>query len=124
MNPFRCKSWATLFAAFMLAIVVFATDASANEIFARDLPPAALQTLVLIKQGGPFPYPKDGAVFSNREGVLPKQKRGYYHEFTVETIGAHSRGARRIVAGGEPVGATREYFFTDDHYVTFTRIKE
>lgn len=79
---------------------------------------------MLIKQGGPYPYAKDGAVFGNREGVLPKQKRGYYLEFTVKTAEAHGRGASRIVAGGVPAGTTREYFFTSDHYATFTRIKE
>ena len=39
------------------------------------------QTLALIKQGGPFPYPnKDGTTFYNREGKLPAQSQGYYRE--------------------------------------------
>jgi ribonuclease T1 len=62
-------------------------------------------------------------VFGNYEGLLPKQPRGYYHGYTVETPGAHNRGARRIVCGGakrEPVAC----FYTDDHYVSFRRIRE
>ncbi len=47
---------------------------------AVDLPPAARDTLKLIKQGGPFPYPKDGTIFGNREGRLPPRPRGYYKE--------------------------------------------
>lgn len=93
-----------------------------SEISARSLPPEAQQTLALVKQGKPLPYEKDGAVFGNYEGVLPKQKRGYYHEYTVRTPGAHNRGARRIIAGG--TGSSREYFYTDDHYVSFKRIRD
>ena len=88
-----------------------------------ELPREARITLQLIKQGGPFPYDKDGAIFGNYERLLPKQKRGYYREFTVKTPGARNRGARRIVAGGES-GAPREYFYTDDHYASFRRIQE
>jgi ribonuclease T1 len=92
-------------------------------VLVSELPREARITLQLIKQGGPFPYDKDGAVFGNYERLLPKQKRGYYREFTVKTPGARNRGARRIVAGGES-GATREYFYTDDHYASFRRIQE
>ena len=92
-------------------------------ILLSELPPEARHTLRLIRQGGPFPYEKDGSVFGNYERLLPKQKRGYYREFTVKTPGARNRGARRIVAGGE-AGAPREYFYTDDHYASFRRIQE
>ena len=88
-----------------------------------SLPPEAQQTLGLIKQGGPFPYAKDGVVFGNYEKVLPRQKRGYYHEFTVKTPRARNRGARRIISGGEPQ-TSGEYYYTDDHYATFRRIRE
>lgn len=77
----------------------------------------------MIKRGGPFPYAKDGVVFGNYEGVLPRQKRGYYHEYTVKTPRARNRGARRIISGGDPA-ASGEYYYTDDHYVTFMRIQE
>jgi len=59
----------------------------------------------------------------NYEGVLPKRKRGYYHEFTVKTPGTRGRGARRIITGGEPA-SSGEYYYTDDHYATFKRIEE
>ncbi|MBC2877639.1 MULTISPECIES: ribonuclease domain-containing protein [Streptomyces] len=82
------------------------------------LPSQAHDTLDLIDEGGPFPYPKDGTVFSNREGVLPKQGSGYYHEYTVVTPGSPDRGARRIVAGR----ADHEDFYSADHYQSFARI--
>ena len=92
-------------------------------VLVQDLPREAQSVLLLIKQGGPFPYAKDGVVFGNYEGILPRQKRGYYHEYTVKTPGARNRGARRIVAGGDPA-SSGEYYYTDDHYQSFRRIKE
>ncbi len=79
-----------------------------------DLPAEAIDTLLLISVGGPFPYDQDGATFQNREGVLPTHPRGYYHEYTVETPGSADRGARRIVTGDDG-----ERFYTDDHYESF-----
>lgn len=81
------------------------------------LPPEATETLRLIDVGGPFPYRQDGAVFENREGILPEADRGYYHEYTVETPGSADRGARRIVVGNQG-----EAYWTDDHYASFRRI--
>jgi len=66
---------------------------SANEIGVGDLPNEARDTLQLIKQGGPFPYSKDGTVFSNYEGILPGKSGGYYHEYTVIAPGSPDRGA-------------------------------
>lgn len=88
-----------------------------------SLPPEVRQTLALIKQGKPYPYAKDGVVFSNYEGVLPRQKHGYYHEFTVKTPMVGHRGAKRIIAGGNPQ-LSGEYYYSRDHYRTFQRIKE
>lgn len=105
-------------AAVALAVSVSALALS-SEITLGQLPHEARQTLALIKAGGPFPYTKDGAVFGNREGQLPKRTRGYYREYTVKTPGAKDRGARRIVAG-----VPGEYYYTDDHYQTFRRIIE
>lgn len=86
---------------------------------ARDqLPSAARRTLDLIARGGPFPYDQDGTVFQNREQLLPRQARGYYREYTVETPGENDRGARRIVAGRDG-----ELYYTDDHYDSFRRIR-
>ena len=89
------------------------------DIAVAQLPDEARQTLALIRQGGPFPYAKDGTVFGNREARLPKQKRGYYREYTVRTPGERTRGARRIVSG-----RGGEFWYTDDHYRTFRRIRE
>lgn len=88
-----------------------------------DLPPEARRTLDLIRRGGPFPYAKDGTVFANRERQLPRQPRGYYTEYTVKTPGTRSRGARRIIAGGDPPDRLA-FWYTDDHYRTFSRIRE
>ena len=118
------KNWVFFLAAFWLAIGVLAKTPQALSVMAvEELPHEAQHTLMLIKKGGPFPYDKDGRVFRNYEGLLPKQKRGYYHEFTVKTPGARNRGARRIVSGGDPA-TSGEYYYTDDHYATFQRIRE
>lgn len=90
-----------------------------DTIAVNQLPAEAQQTLKLIKQGGPFPYSRDGVIFGNREKRLPKQPRGYYKEYTVKTPGARNRGARRIIASSKG-----DYFYTDDHYETFRQIKE
>ncbi|WP_075736330.1 ribonuclease domain-containing protein [Streptomyces acidiscabies] len=84
---------------------------------AADLPAEARKTLALIDQGGPYPYSRDGVVFGNFEGRLPKQKRGYYHEYTVKTPGSRDRGARRIVTG-----QSGEIYYTDDHYDSFRTV--
>ncbi|MEN2752088.1 ribonuclease domain-containing protein [Psychrobacter sp. FBL11] len=79
------------------------------------------QTVALIQQGGPFPYPnKDGTTFYNREGRLPAQSQGYYREYTVPTPGVSHRGARRIVTGGNPPTV---YYLTIDHYDSFRKLK-
>lgn len=79
------------------------------------------QTLALIKQGGPFPYPnKDGTTFYNREGKLPAESQGYYREYTVPTPGVSHRGARRIVTGGHPPTI---YYLTVDHYDSFRQLQ-
>lgn len=118
------KKWAVFLAMLVLSVSVFAREAPALGVVAvADLPQEARATLVLIKQGGPFTYEKDGIVFGNYEARLPRQKRGYYHEYTVKTPRARNRGARRIIAGGEP-RTSGEYYYTDDHYESFRKIKE
>ena len=98
-----------------------------GEIAAAQLPQEGRDALALIKRGGPFRYRQDGSVFGNREKTLPLKERGYYREYTVPTAGAMDRGARRIVAGSGAGGGVRnsgEYYYTDDHYNSFRRIKE
>ena len=89
------------------------------EISTEALPAEARATIQLISQGGPFPYAKDGAAFGNFERILPLRERGYYHEYTVPTPGSRDRGARRIVTGRQG-----EYYYSDDHYRSFRRIRE
>jgi ribonuclease T1 len=97
---------------------------SLDSVTPSLLPPEAQRTLHLIKQGGPFPYPrKDGSTFGNYEKRLPYQPRGHYREYTVPTPGSRDRGARRIIAGSPPE-TSGEYYYTDDHYRSFRRIKE
>ena len=91
------------------------TDASSVKL--SQLPAEARQTVALIDKGGPFPYAKDGVVFGNYEKLLPQQKRGYYHEYTVRTPGSRDRGARRIVTGRDG-----EIYYTDDHYKSFRTV--
>ncbi|MFY9315673.1 MAG: ribonuclease domain-containing protein [Burkholderiales bacterium] len=90
-----------------------------REIDKKQLPREAIETIALIRQGGPFPYERDGVVFGNREKLLPARERGWYREYTVRTPGERSRGARRIVAGRDGT-----LYYTDDHYRSFRRILE
>ncbi|WP_300453467.1 ribonuclease domain-containing protein [Accumulibacter sp.] len=120
---------AALVALFGLAGATSARESQfLRSIAYADLPPEAQQTLLLIQQGGPFPYPrKDGATFGNFERRLPWQPRGYYREYTVPTPGSRDRGARRIVAGqgsGGDVATSGEYYYTSDHYRSFRRIRQ
>jgi guanyl-specific ribonuclease Sa len=83
-----------------------------------QLPPEARNTLKLIDQGGPFPYPeKDGSTFFNQEKLLPYKPKGYYREYTIPTPGIGHRGARRFVVGGQG-----EIYYTSDHYQSFVRV--
>ena len=81
------------------------------------LPIQTRETIELIQRGGPFPYRQDGAVFQNRERLLPARPNGYYHEYTVKTPGSPDRGARRIIAGDKG-----ELYYTDDHYDSFRQV--
>ncbi|GAA2470873.1 ribonuclease domain-containing protein [Streptomyces longisporus] len=119
----RIGAAAVLLSALLVGGAVTATSADAaadsvGSICYNSLPSQAHDTLDLIDQGGPFPYRQDGVVFTNREGVLPSQASGYYHEYTVITPGSPTRGARRIVTGEQ----SQEDYYTSDHYATFDLI--
>ena len=118
------RLWLTvaLIASTILAITSAGARESASErseIAIAKLPAEARDMLRLIRAGGPFAYERDGVTFGNREHLLPAQRRGYYHEYTVATPGARNRGARRIIAG-----QNGELYYTADHYRSFRRIVE
>lgn len=121
--------------AVALALVATLGVAGTSMVQAKDVPPAVASTIALselpvqgqavmklIYQGGPFRYDKDGTVFGNREKLLPLRQRGYYREYTVRTPGERSRGARRIVCGGQQPTAPDACFYTADHYASFRQI--
>lgn len=124
-----------LHAALLAVLLALAATLGAGTAIARaaaeplpaialaELPPEAREVHALIGRGGPFRFDRDGVVFGNREGLLPAKPRGYYHEYTVRTPGVTSRGARRIVCGGQATKPDACYY-TDDHYQSFRRIRE
>ncbi|MFG2319224.1 ribonuclease domain-containing protein [Streptomyces tendae] len=116
----RLGAAAAVLSALLVGGTVSATTAGAapaavGDICYTALPSQAHDTLDLIEQGGPYPFEQDGTVFQNREGILPGQSSGYYHEYTVITPGSDTRGARRIVTGEE----NQEDYYTADHYASF-----
>lgn len=123
------------FVSAFLGLCLFTAGATAwaarttpiGEIAFSALPAEARVVLARIKAGGPFAYTRDGSVFGNRENMLPPRRRGYYREYTVKTPGERGRGARRIVAGAGAAGDVRnsgEYYYSDDHYNSYRRIRE
>ena len=54
-----------------------------------------------------------GDSFGNREGLLPE---GKYTECDLYTLGKNERGAERLVFTDE------EYYYTGDHYASFTQV--
>ncbi len=101
---------------------VGATVPGFETVNLAELPREGRTTYGRILQGGPFSSDKDGAVFGNRERILPRQARGYYREYTVRTPGAKNRGARRIVCGGLQPQVPDACFYTGDHYNSFQQI--
>jgi ribonuclease T1 len=92
-----------------------------SAIAVAELPAQGKEIYALIHRGGPFAHEKDGTVFGNRERLLPLEKRGFYHEYTVSTPGAKTRGAKRIVCGGQ-AKAPEICYYTADHYASFRKI--
>ena len=56
-----------------------------------------------------------GGYFGNYEGLLPTKKGRTYTECDIDTRGARSRGAKRIVFSNDGL-----IYYTDDHYESFT----
>ncbi len=128
----RWSGWAQAGAAILLTLMagfctlpVHAKDsrrATDTTVSLSQLPTEGQVVMALIYKGGPFRYDKDGTVFGNREKLLPAQPRPYYREYTVRTPGERSRGARRIVCGGQKPAAPDACYYTDDHYASFRQI--
>jgi ribonuclease T1 len=119
--------WRRVACAWVAAAAFASLPCSAREaVFATvsvgTLPMEARMTLARIHEGGPFPYPRDGVIFNNRERILPTKPYGYYREYTVPTPQARTRGARRIVCGGT-VATLSECYYSDDHYQSFRKIQ-
>ncbi len=56
-----------------------------------------------------------GSYFGNYEGLLPEADGREYTECDIDTLGAESRGAKRIVFSNDGL-----IYYTDDHYESFT----
>ena len=56
-----------------------------------------------------------GDRFGNREGLLPRKQGRTYTECDIDTMGARSRGAKRIVFSNDGL-----IYYTEDHYASFT----
>lgn len=59
-------------------------------------------------------YAIGGDEFGNREGLLPTAEGRQYYECDIDTNGADSRGAKRIVYSNDGL-----IYYTDDHYESF-----
>ena len=55
-----------------------------------------------------------GSHFGNYEGLLPDAKGRSYTECDIDTMGAKSRGAKRIIFSNDGL-----IYYTDDHYESF-----
>lgn len=123
MKPaIRCAliSAVTAFTLLVAPLTVARTASCALDeaVAVKNLPRQGQETLALIAAGGPFASNRDGIAFNNRERILPREKRGFYREYTVRTPGVKHRGARRIVCGGDP-RAIDQCYYSDDHYQSF-----
>lgn len=130
----RGSVWRLAAAAVLATASIGAASFGPPAVAKETVPQAVVQTTALpaeaqtvqrlIRQGGPFPYSKDGIVFGNRERLLPRHPRGYYREYTVRTPGSRDRGARRIVCGGYRPATPEACYYTDDHYASFRLIAQ
>lgn len=88
--------------------VVYKGDVDLKPVFKR------------IEAGVRDKHANDGAVYSNREGTLPRKGRGYYHEYVVRTKGLPARlvGPQRLI-----IGRDGDAWYTPDHYQSFTQVR-
>lgn len=74
-------------------------------------------------QGGSVQKYKEGAAiggsrFGNYEGLLPDTEGVRYTECDIDTDGASSRGAKRVIFSSDG-----HYYYTDDHYESFREVR-
>ncbi len=88
--------------------VVYKGDVDLNPVFER------------VAAGVRDKHANDGAVYTNREGTLPRKSKGYYHEYVVRTKGLPARlvGPQRLI-----IGRDGDAWYTPDHYQTFTQVR-
>ena len=85
----------------------------------KKFPLIDLRKTVAVSQGRRKKrFDKDGKVYNNSEGFLPKKKMNYYSEWTHPTRGLKFRGSQRIIKGGKG-----EIYYSPDHYTTFWRLR-
>lgn len=58
-----------------------------------------------------------GDRFGNREGLLPAERGREYTECDIDTLGADTRGGKRLVFSNDGL-----YFYTADHYESFSEV--
>ena len=73
-------------------------------------------------EGGSVEVYQEGAAiggdrFGNREGLLPEETGRTYTECDINTLGADSRRAERLIFSNDGL-----YFYTSDHYASFTEL--
>jgi ribonuclease T1 len=95
--------------------------------------------LTKIAKCASLPYSQDGVVNNNKEGGMPQEAAGYYHEYTLVVPGRKTGdGAVPVVIGGKTyetgtmesargperiiIGGGSEIYYTMDHYTTFLRL--
>ena len=97
-------------------------DVAAYLVKFHKLPPNFItkkQAQALGWPGGDLrPYAKDRCIggdrFGNYEGLLPKKSGRTYYECDIDTLGAASRGPKRIVYSNDGL-----IYYTPDHYESF-----
>ena len=122
---------------------VLSRDRAAAPAPGRDFTPkiedasrlkSMMKLITDIYNGAHLPYAQDGAIFTNKEGRLPVQPKGFYHEYTLLTGSAphvvviggttyqvapdlSARGSERIIIGGG-----EKIYYTPDHYAHFIQL--
>jgi ribonuclease T1 len=92
--------------------------ATSEWVSIADLPREARQTLVLIKNGGRFPTVAMALPSATLKSSFPRNHAAITTN-TRSRLLRNDRGPRRIISGQRG-----EFYYTDDHYKSFRRIKE